>query len=141
MGGALRGIDLDAEKLQALVDGTGEQPDRKGLNVIPLSRTDECGKNVGYVANVGEEFRDRQQAVRRFTFALEGGGNVFEELFDVAEKQVLFVAIVGVESGAAHAGAVEKILNRDFIESFFLHECEESIAERVARAHNAGISF
>jgi len=41
--------------------------------------------------------------------AIQHGGEGCEEVFDIAQEQILFVAIVNVEGGAADLGAIEHV--------------------------------
>ena len=99
------------------------------------------GQKLAGFGDVREEFADGDEATGVVTFAVEGGGDQGEEIVDVAEKEVVFVADVIVEGGTADAGTVENVLNGDGVEGLFTHEGDERVTERVAGAANAAVHF
>ena len=58
------------------------------------------------LGDVGEEFADRGEAIGLITAAFENGGDELEEIADVAEEEVILVAEMIVEGGAANPGAI-----------------------------------
>jgi hypothetical protein len=65
----------------------------------------------------------------------------FEEVFDVAEEEVVLIAVVGIEGGATDSGAVEDLLHGDGVEGLLLHELDKGVAEGVAGAANAAVGL
>jgi hypothetical protein len=99
------------------------------------------GNELTHFGHVGKEFLNRSDAVGGVVVADEGGGHHFEEIFDVAEEEIVFVAVVRVEGGAADLSAIEDVLNSDRFERFFMHERDECIAKAIAGGTNAAVDF
>jgi len=110
-------------------------------NVADFLRGGHRRNELAHVGDVSEELLDRGDAIGRVVVAYEGGGKHFEEVFDVAEEEIVFVAVVGVESGAADFGAVEDMLDGDGLERLFVHEGDKGVAKVIARSKNAAIDF
>ena len=110
-------------------------------NVADFLRGGHRRNELAHVGDVSEEFLDRGDAIRRVVVADEGGREHFEEVLDVAEEEIVFVAVVGIESGAADFGAVEDMLDGDGLERLFVHEGDKGVAKVIARSKNAAIDF
>lgn len=93
------------------------------------------------LGDMGEEFADGGEAIGLIAAAFENGGNELEEIADVAEEEVILVAEMVVERGAANPGAIEDVLDGDGVEGLFLHEGDERVAEGIASAADAAIHF
>jgi len=141
-GAARRGKSAGGgEHGEALFDGPGEMALAEVENIANFFGGGHGGDELAHIGDVGEELLDRGDAVRRVIVTDEGGGEHFEEVFDVAEEEVVFVAVVGVESGAADFGAVEDVLDGNGLERLFVHEGDQGVAEVIARGANASVDF
>jgi hypothetical protein len=74
------------------------------------------------LGDMSEEFCDYGDAPRRVGRTGEMCGDRLEELVQVSEQQVNFVAVVSVKGGAADVCAVEHVLHADLAERLLLHE-------------------
>jgi hypothetical protein len=99
------------------------------------------GYERAHVGDVCEELLDGSDAVGSVSVANEGGGEHFEEIFDVAEEEIIFVTVVSVEGGAADFGAIEDVLHSDGLEGLLVHEGDQSVAKVIARGANAAVDF
>lgn len=88
---------------------------------------------------MGKELVDGSDACGRVTVADESGGEHFEEIFGVAEEEIVFVAVVRVEGGAANVGAIEDVLDGDGLERLVVHKRDDGIAESVPGGADADI--
>jgi hypothetical protein len=68
-------------------------------------------------------------------------GHHLEEVLGIAQKQVILVAEVSVEGGAAYAGAIEDVPHSDLFEWLLAHEIDQRVAECISGAANAAIWF
>ena len=142
-GGAARGGETArrGESGEALLNGTGEMALAEVENVANFLRGGHRGNELAHLADVGEKLLNGSDAVGGVVVANEGGGHHFEEVFDVAEEEIVFVAVVSVEGGAADLGAFEDVLDGDGFEGFFVHEGDQGIAKGVARGANTSVDF
>jgi hypothetical protein len=124
-----------------LVDGAGEMTLAEFHYVANFFGAGHRGNERAHVRDVSKELLDGSDAHGSVTVAEEGGGEHFEEFFDVAEEEIIFVAVVGIEGGAADLCAIEDVLDGDAFEWFFVHECDEGIAKAVTRGANAAVDF
>lgn len=99
------------------------------------------GYELAHIGDVREELLDRRDAIGRVVVADEGSGEHFEEVFDIAEEEIVFVAVVGIESGAADFGAIEDMLDGDGLERLFVHEGDQGVAKIIPRSANAAVDF
>ena len=99
-----------------------------------------CVYSAG-VANVGEQLLHGQEALRVAALPFQRSRNLLEKIFDIAEEQIIFVAVVQVKSGTGNSGAVQYVLDGDFVEGFLLHERDQGIAEQVTGMQSATIGF
>ena len=126
---------------EALIDGAGEMPLAEFHDVADLLGTRHGGNELAHVGDVGEELLDGSDAGRSVSVADEGGGHHFEKFFSVAKEEIVLVAVVTVERGAAHFCAIEHVLDGDRFEGLFVHEGDEGVAEVIARGSNAAVDF
>jgi len=126
---------------EALVDGAGEVSLAKLHDVANFFRGGHGRKELAHVGDVGEELLDGGDAGRGVAAADESSGHHFEEFFDVAEEEIVFVAVVSVEGGAADFGTIEDVLDGDRFERFFVHEGDQGIAKAVTCGANAAVDF
>ncbi len=142
-GGAASGTQVarGRESGEALINGPGEMTVAKFHNVANFLRRGHGDNELAHIGNVGKEFLDGSDAVGGVSLPDKRGGHHFPEVFDVAEEEIVFVAVVGIESGAADFGAVEDVLNSDRLEGLFVHEGDESIAEAIASGANAAVDI
>src|ERR1700679_2462292 len=96
----------DAGGDEALFDRPGKTSDGELPEVVSLAGGRDGGVDFGYVGDVGEEFLDGKEAAGGSSLTGEEAAHHFEEVFDVAEEEVVLVAEVGVEGGATDSGAV-----------------------------------
>jgi hypothetical protein len=99
------------------------------------------GNELAHIGDVGEKLPNGRDPIGRVVVANEGGGEHFEEVFDVAEEEIVLVGVVSVEGGAANFGAIEDVLDGDGLEGLFVHEGDEGVAEVIAGGANAAIEF
>jgi hypothetical protein len=97
------------------------------------------GVEAWHISNVGEELFDWSEAAAWGAARGEKRAHGVEEIFDIAEEEVVFITEVGVESRATDVGAVEDLLDGDGIERLLLHELDEGVAESVAIAEDAAV--
>jgi hypothetical protein len=97
------------------------------------------GVEAWHISNVGEELFDWSEAAAWGAAPGEKRAHGVEEIFDIAEEEVVFITEVGVESRATDVRAVEDPLDGDGIERLLLHELDEGVAESVARAEDAAV--
>jgi hypothetical protein len=126
---------------ETLVDGAGEMALAEFHDVADFFGGGHGGNELAHIGDVGEELLDGRDAIGRVVVANEGSREHFEEVFDVAEEEIVFVAVVSVEGGAADFGAIEDVLDGDGLEGLFVHEGDESVAEVIAGGANATIGF
>jgi len=110
-------------------------------NIADLFRGGHGSDELAHIRDVGKEFLDGSNAVGGVSLPDKRRGHHFPEVFDIAEEEIVFVAVVGIESGAADFCAVEDVLNSDRLEGLFVHEGDESIAEAIACGANSAIDF
>jgi len=110
-------------------------------DVADFLRSGHRRNELAHVGDVSEELLNGGDAIGRIVVTDEGGGKHFEEVFDVAEEEIVLIAVVGIKSRAADFGAVEDMLDGDGLERLFVHEGDESIAEAIASRTNATVEF
>ena len=126
---------------EALLDGAGEMALAEVENVANFLRGGHRRNELAHVGDVSEELLDRGDAIGRVVVADEGGTEHFEEVFDIAEEEIVFVAVVRIEGGAADFGAVEDVLDGDGLEWLFVHQGDQGVAKVIARSANATVEF
>ena len=126
---------------ETLVDSAGDMPLAQVKDVANFLRGCHGGNELTHIGDVGKEFLNRSDAIGRVVMADESGGEHLEEIFDVAEEEIVLVAVVGVEGGAADFCAVKDVLDGDGLERFFMHEGDKSIAKDIAGGTNAAVDF
>lgn len=110
-------------------------------DIANLFRGGHRENELAHVGDVGKELLDGSDARGRVAVADQGCGEHFEEVFDVAEEEIVLVAVVSVERGAADFGAIQDVLDRDGLEGLFVHEGDQGIAKVIARGANAAVDF
>jgi thiazole synthase ThiGH ThiG subunit len=90
---------------------------------------------------VREELLDGSDAVGGVSTPDKGSGHHFPEIFDVAKEEIVLVAVVRVEGGAADVGAIENMLDSDGFKVLFVHQGDEGVAEAVTCGANAAVEF
>jgi hypothetical protein len=126
---------------EALIDGAGEMALAEFHDVADFLGGGHGGDELAHVGDVGEELLNGGDAVGSVAAADQGGGHHFPEVFDVAEEEVIFVTVVGVESGAADFGPIEDMLYGYGLEGLFVHEGNEGVTEAIAGGANAAVDF
>jgi len=104
-----------------LIDRAGEMALPKFHHVADFFRGGHRRNELTHVGDVSEELLDGSDAIGGVVVADEGSREHFEEVFDVAEEEIVFVAVVGIEGGAADFCAVEDVLDGDGLEGLFVH--------------------
>jgi len=110
-------------------------------HIANFFRGSHGGNELAHVGDVGKEFLDGSDAVGGVSLPDKGGGHHLPEVFDVAEEEIVLVAVVRVKGGAADLGAIEDVLDGDGLEGLFVHESDESVAEAIACGANARVGF
>jgi len=126
---------------EALVNGASEMSLAELHDVANLLGGRHRGNKRTHLGDVGEELLDGSDAVGSVVVADEGGRHHFEEIFDVAEEEIVFVAVVRIKGGSADFGAIEDALDGDAFEWLLVHERDEGISECVSRDANARVHF
>ena len=126
---------------KTLINGASEKTLSEFHHVASFFRRVDRRDEWPHVGDVVEELLDGSDTIGCVAIASKHGGKHFEEVFDVAEEEIILVAVVSVERGAADFGAVEDVLNRDGLKRPLLHECDEGVAESVACSANAAVHF
>lgn len=141
--GAARGGEMarGGNHGEALIDGAGEMPLAEFHDVANFFGTGHGGDELAHIGNVREKLLDGGDAVGSVAAANQGGGHHFPKVFDIAEEEIVLVAVVGVEGGAADFGAIEDMLDGDGLERLFVHEGDEGVTEAIARGANATVNF
>lgn len=136
-----REVACCGKRREALVNGAGEMPLSQLHDVANLFGGGYRGNERTHVGDVGKELLDGRDTIGFVAVAVEGGRHHFEEIFDVAEEEIVFVAVVRVEGGSADFGAIENVLDGDRFERLFVHQGNESIPKAIARGANAAVDF
>ena len=126
---------------EALVNRAGEMALAEFHDVANFLGGGHGGEELAHVGDMGKELLDGCDAIGSVVVADEGGREHFEEVFDVAEEEIVLVAVVGIEGGAADFGAIEDVLHGDGFERLLVHEGDQGIAKIVARGANAAVDF
>mgnify|MGYP006882958029 FL=1 len=63
------------------------------------------------------------------------------EFFKSESKKMIFVFKVCVESGSVDHSAIAKVDDADFLDRFFFHHIEQSVAQKFSCANDAQIFF
>ncbi len=126
---------------EALVNGASEMASTEFHDIASFLRSVHRGHEWPHVGYVFEEFSNGSDTVGSVAMSSEGVGEHLEEVFDVAEEEIVLIGVVSVKSGTADFGAIEDVLDGDGFERLLLHECDESVAEAVACGANAAVDF
>jgi hypothetical protein len=126
---------------ETLVNGAGEVALAEFHDVSNFLGTGHGGDELAHIGDVGEELLDWSDAVGGVAAAHKSSGHQFPKVFYVAEEQIVLVAVVGVEGGAADFGAIEDVLDGDGLEWLFVHEGDQGVAKVIARGANAAVDF
>src|SRR5260370_32471294 len=86
------------------------------------------------VAEGGKAVGDRSKPYQMICHHLK-------EVLNVAEEQVIFVAIVRIESRTANARPVQHVQHSDFLERFLVHQFDQGVAEHISRAADTAIGL
>lgn len=140
-GAKFGGGQIDAGLDEALLDGAGEAADPEFADIGAFAGGVDGGIEVAHCGQVSEEFLDGEEARGGCSAAGEKSAHQFEEVFDIAEEEVVFIPVVGVEGGAGDTGAVEHLLHSDGVEGLFAHERDEGVPEGVAGAKGAAVGL
>jgi hypothetical protein len=140
-GGAGRGCDRARRPQlgEAPIDGASEVSLPHLENVVDLARCDQGGMKLAPLGDVSKQLAHGSNATGNLTAPREQVGHGFEEVLDIAEKEIVFIAIVGIKGRAANVGAIEHVLHGNGVERLLVYKFHERIAERVSRAPNATI--
>ena len=79
--------------------------------------------------------------MRLFFANAERRAHGFQELFQLAEQQVVLVAEVKIKGGTADRGAVQHLLHRHLIDGLLNDQSHESTAQPLVRTPDALIGF
>jgi hypothetical protein len=126
---------------EAGFDAAGEVALAEFKDIVKLLRFGHRGDELALLAYMGEKFVDGGDTIGFVTVAHEGHGHHLEEIFHVAEEEIVLTAEMIVESGAADARALKDVLDSDGVERLFLHEGDERVAESVAGLAHATVHF
>jgi hypothetical protein len=110
------------ERGETLVDGAGEVSLAKFHDVANFFRGGHGSDELTHVGDVREELLDGSDAVGGVSTPDKGGGHHFPKIFDVAEEEIVLVAVVRVEGGAADVCAIEDMLDGYGFEGLFVHQ-------------------
>src|SRR5438132_13935934 len=88
-----------------------------------------------------EQLADRCDPIRLLASARQHRGEGPPEIVDVADEEIVLVAVMHVERRAADAGTIENILHRDGVECLLQHQLDQSVAEAIASADGPSIEF
>lgn len=141
LGGTLQRVEFDAGCLQPILDGTRKESLAERTYFMNLPGVHHRHIELAHFTDVRKYFVHGQQALRASIVPFQLAGTQLKEIFHVAQEEIVLVAIVNVEGGAAHTGAIEHVLHRDVVETFLLQESDESIAKHIACSHDASISL
>lgn len=98
-------------------------------------------KELAHIGDVSKELLDGSDAIGGVFVTDEDRGEHFEEVFDIAEEEIVFVAVVGIEGGTADFGAIQDVLDGDRVERLLVHESDEGVAKVIARGANATVDL
>src|SRR5205814_934379 len=86
-----------------------------------------------------EQFPDWRDSFGFVPEARKSRGHSFEEIFGVAQKEIILITIVRVKGRAAHASAIENILHGDIIKRFLHEQVHQRIPESGASASHTSV--
>lgn len=141
LGSKLCGIGGDAGQPKAFFDGTGKESAAQSPYIFQFALRRERGDEVAPIGDVGTEFRYGSETLRACAAARQPGRKPLKKVFDIAEKQIVLVAIMRIKGRAADTGAVENLLHRNIFERFLADQLDERIAQGVACAKNTPVRF
>src|SRR5580698_3434429 len=98
---------------EPLINGAREMALAEFHDVANFLGGGHRGYELPHVGYVGKKLLDGGDAVGLVVVADECGGEHFEEVFDVAQEEIVLVAVVSVEGRAADFGAIEDLLDGD----------------------------
>ena len=143
-GSALRGrVSARGRQLrQTLLNRAGKVLLPHLLEVTHLARGNNRRVQVAHLRDVRKQLsRSWCDTVRAIRVAQQQGGHGLEKILQIAEKQVVFVAIVRVKRRASDVRAIKHLLDCDGVERLLLDQREQCIAQRVAGAANPAVDF
>jgi hypothetical protein len=126
---------------QPAFDAASEMAFGEIVEIFEVTGLGENAVELILIADVREKFGHRRDAFRLVSLIAECVAHGFAEHFELAEEQVVDVALVKVEGGSADAGAVEDILYSDFADGLLEDEIEKCGAELHACAADTGVVF
>src|ERR1035441_8210975 len=96
---------------------------------------------LAHFGDVRKQLADGGDPVRRVLIAQQQGGHCLEKLFEVAEEEVILVAVVGVKRGASDVSSVEDLLHCDRVEGLLLDQGKEGVAQCIAGAADTAVDL
>ena len=127
------------DSCEAAFDAAGKVALGQVEEVFEVAGVGEHAVELVLVADVRKEFGDRHHAMRSVFAITERVAHGFKERLQLADEQVVFVAVVEVKGGAADARPVENVLYGDVVDGLLDDEVEQRGAQLQARAADAGI--
>src|SRR5207302_9556930 len=91
--------------------------------------------------DVRKELAHRRDAVGFFLAPREHRSYRLKKLIGVAEEEIILVAVVNIESGAADSRPIKHVLHRDRVKRLLLHENDQRVSQTVAGTQHAAVSF
>src|SRR5262249_3288261 len=108
---------------------------------VDTAGVDQSAIELPRTSDMRKKFRHWRNAMGFLLLPAERVSPHFQALLQLAEEQVVLVAVMKIESGAAHAGAIEHFLQRDLVDGLLLDQRDQRIAQPVARSPDALIRF
>jgi hypothetical protein len=71
---------------------------------------------------------------------IQYAGHHFPEVLDIADKQIIFIAVVRIKGGPTYSGAIQHFLHGNRLEWPLMHQLNQRIAERVSGPERAPVS-
>ena len=111
-----------------LFDAAGEMFLSQFHHVVHSARFNQGIVKRTHLRYVREQFLNRCDSFGFVAESREGRGHSLEKVLGVAEEEIVLVAIMRVEGGAAHSGALKNILHGDVVEQFLHEQFHQRIA-------------
>ena len=93
------------------------------------------------IGDVGEQLPHRRDTIRGVSASREHRGHSFEELVKVANKKVILVVVVHIESRPADLSTIKDVLYGDRVERLLQCELHKCVTEPIASAPNTPIDL
>src|ERR1700722_17720093 len=123
--------------LEALLNPAGKVALRKLEEFGEMARVRQRAIKLVLVTDIRKELCHRNDSMRLFVADAQRRAHRFQKLLQLAEQQVILVAVVKIKGGAADRGAVQYILHRPLVELPLQDQRQQSAAQPLTRTPDA----